>query len=249
MGKFKNGRHFLHAGDWKNYEGLPSEEQQKMPHPPLVKPVPVDAVPLKLVKPEDFISGKKPFIDLVNQRKSRRKFTDDLLTYEELSYLLWCTQGVKKTLRSGVATFRTVPSGGARHSFETYLWINRVEGLAPGLYRYLPLEHQILIIREAEDKGENLSGACLGQSFVGKAAVTFIWTTIPHRAEWRYSVVAHKMIALDAGHMCQNLYLAAESFGAGTCAVGAYDQEKMDRFLNVDGIEEFTIYIAPVGYV
>jgi len=75
----------------------------------------------------------------------------------------------------------------------------------------------------------------------------FIWTTIPYRMEWRYSVVSHKIIALDAGHVCQNLYLACESIGCGTCAIGAYDQEKMDRFLGVDGEEEFAIYAAPVG--
>ena len=75
----------------------------------------------------------------------------------------------------------------------------------------------------------------------------FIWTTIPNRMEWRYSVVSHKIIALDAGHVCQNLYLACESIGCGTCAIGAYDQEKMDKFLGVDGEEEFAIYAAPVG--
>jgi SagB-type dehydrogenase family enzyme len=79
--------------------------------------------------------------------------------------------------------------------------------------------------------------------------VTCIWTTIPYRMEWRYGAAAHKVIALDAGHVCQNLYLACEAIGAGTCAVAAYHQELMDQFLRVDGTDEFTIYIAPVGKV
>jgi nitroreductase len=54
---------------------------------------------------------------------------------------------------------------------------------------------------------------------------------------------------LDAGHVCQNLYLASEAIGAGTCAIAAYDQEKMDALLDVDGMEEFTIYLAPVGKI
>ncbi len=94
-----------------------------------------------------------------------------------------------------------------------------------------------------------LTQAALDQSFAGKSAVTFIWTTIPARMEWRYSRVSYKVIALDAGHVCQNLYLACEAIGAGTCAIAAYDQEFADKILGIDGIEEFTIYMASVGKV
>ena len=94
-----------------------------------------------------------------------------------------------------------------------------------------------------------LTEATLGQAFVGQAAVVFIWTTIPYRMEWRYGLAAHKVIALDAGHVCQNLYLACEAIGAGTCAVAAYHQQLMDRLVRVDGQEEFVIYLAPVGKV
>lgn len=64
--------------------------------------------------------------------------------------------------------------------------------------------------------------------------------------EWRYGEVSYKVIALDVGHVCQNLYLACEAVEAGICAIGAYDQEDMDALLGVDGKEEITIYIAPV---
>jgi SagB-type dehydrogenase family enzyme len=67
--------------------------------------------------------------------------------------------------------------------------------------------------------------------------------------EWRYDIAAHKVIAIDAGHVCQNLYLACEAIGAGTCAVAAYNQTLMDRLLKVDGNDEFAIYMAPVGKV
>ena len=67
--------------------------------------------------------------------------------------------------------------------------------------------------------------------------------------EWRYDIAAHKVIAIDAGHVCQNLYLACEAINAGTCAVAAYNQSLMDKLLKIDGDEEFTIYMAPVGKV
>ena len=79
--------------------------------------------------------------------------------------------------------------------------------------------------------------------------MTFLWTAIPYRMEWRYDIAAHKVIAIDAGHVCQNLYIACEAIGAGTCAVAAYHQELMDSLLGVDGTEEFTLYLAAVGKV
>ncbi len=60
-------------------------------------------------------------------------------------------------------------------------------------------------------------------------------------------VLKKKVIAMDAGHVCQNLYLACEAVGCSTCAIGAYDQEYADAVLDVDGEDEFTIYMAPVS--
>jgi len=142
-----------------------------------------------------------------------------------------------------------VPSAGARHALETYLCAFRVAGLDAGFYRYLPLEHELLFLFEEDRAAEKIAEAALGQSFVGRSAVTFLWTAVPSRMEWRYDLAAHKVIAVDAGHVCQNLYLACEAIGAGTCAVAAYDQQRMDRLLRVDGSDEFTIYLAPVGKV
>jgi SagB-type dehydrogenase family enzyme len=125
----------------------------------------------------------------------------------------------------------------------------QVEELERGIYRYLPLEHRLLREGAGENLAERLVEATLGQPFTGRGAVTFVWTAVPYRMEWRYGAASYKVLALDAGHVCQNLYLACEAVGAGTCAVAAYDQGAMDRLLGVDGEEEFTLYIAPVGKV
>ncbi len=118
-----------------------------------------------------------------------------------------------------------------------------------GIYRYLPLEHQLLIVSLNENLPEDIVTATFYQSFIGKAPVTFIWTTIPYRMEWRYHIAAHKVIAIDAGHVCQNLYLACSAIGGGTCAVAAYHQELMDKLLEVDGNNEYAIYLAAVGKI
>ncbi len=124
-----------------------------------------------------------------------------------------------------------------------------MDTLAEGVYRYLPLSHELVEVYLGQGLERTLIEACLGQAFVGEAAAVLILTVIPYRMEWRYGPAAHKVLALDAGHVVQNVYLLCEAIGAGTCAVAAYDQAKMDAFVRVDGQDEFVIYLAPVGKV
>jgi SagB-type dehydrogenase family enzyme len=188
--------------------------------------------------------GGPSVAEAIMNRKSRRKYSAAEISLEELSFLLFATQGVRK--RSSAYSFRSVPSGGARHPFETYVFADRVGGLAKGLYRYLPLEHKLVAARPfAEGMPGELDTALNRQLW--NAAAYFIWTAVPYRTEWRYAQASAKIIALDAGHVCGNLYLACEAVGCGTCGIGAYRQGAMDRFLGVDGGDEFAIYAAPVG--
>ena len=238
-------RGFLKGDLWGEAGDLDTDQEKGIPVPPLQKPYPADATLLELVPPEKFSSGRAPLIDVITQRKSERNFLPEPLTLEELSFLLWVTQGV----RGNSSRLRTVPSAGARHPFETYLIVNKVNDVEPGLYRYLPLDHTLLFLRVDPNFSEKVMDACRGQAFCADSAVVFIWTAIPYRTEWRYSIIAHKMIAIDSGHVCQNLYLACGSIRAGTCGIGAYDHKKVDTLLGVDGEEEFTVYLAPVGRV
>jgi len=242
-------RTFLKAYRWDEWEKSDTDQRKQIPPPSPQKPYPKDATLIDLVLPEDLTVGEMSLLEAINRRKSHRKFTKEPLTLEELSFLLWSTQGVREVTGGGSVIRRTVPSGGSRHPFETYLLVNRVKDLEPGLYRYLPLEHKLCFLYADTELSEKVSRGCWGQTFVGQGAVVFIWTAIPYRSEWRYTMVCHKMIAMDAGHLCQNLYLASESIGAGTCAIGKYHQDKMDAILDVDGKEEFVIYAAPVGKI
>lgn len=231
------------ARKWTDFSA--TDQSKGMPAPPIQKPVPEDAEIIQLPGDFDF---PVDLTDAVISRKSRRGFTKKSMTLDELSFLLWMTQGIRGE-PGKVNAFRTVPSAGCRHALETYVFAFRVEGLAVGIYRYLPLDHALVAESSSDDLDGSLTDACLGQKFAGEAAATFAWTTVPYRMEWRYGPVSYKVIALDAGHVCQNLYLGCEAIGCGTCAIGAYDQDLMDALLGVDGDDEFTIYIAPVGKV
>lgn len=226
-------------------ENVESDQRRGLPFPPLQK-APKGQI-MDLPEWDKAAFEERDIVKLIADRRSRRSFTKDSISMEQLSWLLWSTQGVHEIFRQGIATRRTVPSAGARHPFETYLCAMNVAGLASGIYRYLAIEHKLELVRLSETLSEPLIEGCLGQPFCGEAAVTFVWTTIPYRSEWRYPLTAHKIILLDAGHICQNMYLAAEAIGFGTCAVAAYDQKAMDSLIGIDGADEFTVYIAPVG--
>jgi SagB-type dehydrogenase family enzyme len=223
-----------------------TEQSQGLQPPALQKPAPPESVVIKLADPDSWSIAPCDLQAAIANRESRRRFNSDPLSLDELAFLLWATQGVRKVLHEA-AVLRTVPSAGCRHPFETYLAVTRVAGLECGIYRYLPLEHSLVLVRELLNLPARLTAVCLGQAFAGQAAATFVWTAIPARTEWRYAEASYKVIALDAGHVCQNLYLACEAVGAGTCAIAAYDQELCDALIGADGSEEFVVYLAPVG--
>lgn len=240
-------RNFMKANftDWGD---VISDQNQKIPMPPLSKAYTGNQIIKLPTVSENDIEQTNLYRALAN-RKSHRKYTDERLSILELSYLLYMTQGIKGVGKNNAYTLRTVPSGGARHPFETYLYIQLVDDLKPGIYRYLPLSHGIEFLFEDENASLKIAKGTLGQTFVGNCAVTFIWSCVPYRSEWRYHISAHKTMLLDAGHLCQNLYLACEAINCGTCAIAAYDQKLMDEFLKVDGEDEFVVYLAPVGKV
>ena len=225
-----------------------SDQMKGLAMPPSQKAYDLVSELISLPALDKYILKKPDIHDCIASRKSRRRYNKKNLTLEELAYLLWATQGVRKVLPSG-RHYRTVPSAGSRHSFETYLVIQHVKGLKPGVYRYLPFDNKIVYLFTTENLPEKMTALASDQPFVGDSAVCFIWSSIPYRMEWRYGCESAKPILIDVGHVCQNLYLACESIGCGTCGVAAYEQDALDKFLGLNGKDEFVIYLAPVGKV
>jgi len=223
----------------------PSDQSRRMPLPPVVRSFTADAAMVDLPAPGDLNLQPLDFHALVTERTSLRRYTATPLSLEELSFLLWCTQGVKEV--SQIHTLRTVPSAGSRHPFETVLLVNRVNDLESGLYAYDALGHKLALLRTGDDLGDHLAAVCHGQAFMKHSAVSFIWVAVPYRTTWRYTERGYRYLHLDAGHVCQNLYLAAEAIGGGACAVAAFDDDALIDFLHLDPAEAFVIYLAAVG--
>ncbi len=183
--------------------------------------------------------------EILRKRRSRRRFhTERSLSLESLTRLLWAAQGA--TQRYGRTLFRTAPSAGALYPVETYLSVRSVAGLAPGVYHFRPQAFDLEQLRD-RDHSIDLARAALGQAMVADAQLTFIWTALLGRSRWKYRQRAYRYIYLDAGHIGQNVCLAAEAEGLGSCMVGAFFDDHINALLGVDGTEETTIYLSCVG--
>jgi len=247
MKSIDSGREFMKSG-FADMDGRRSDQSGGVRQPPLEKPYEQSVKVIKLPRPDARAVRKADIYACMKDRRSRRRFSNQPLTLVELALLLWATQGIDSIGPERCSTFRPAPSAGARHAFETYIIANRVSGLDGGIYRYLPLTHELLPTAEMSDEvSQRLTAATFGQRFVARGAVVFVWSCLPYRGEWRYQHEAHKNMLLDAGHVCQNLYLAAEAVEFGACAIAAYDQDAMDSLLGLDGADEFVVYLAPVG--
>lgn len=242
--RIKKMRKFLKDYDREEVDFDATDQARKVPMPDIQKPW-TGEDPVALPRAEDLDLPDMTVAEAIGKRRSRRVFQAQEMKLEELSYLLWATGGIRS--QRPYRILRNTPSAGNRHSEETYLAVFRVKGLKQGIYRYLPLEHQIGLVAEYPDLYDRVNRAARMQLFASRCNVLFLWTSIPYRTEWRYDFASAKVIALDMGHICQNLYLACESIGYGTCAVAAYDQDQADALLGIDGEEEFTVYMAPVG--
>ncbi len=224
----------------------PSQQEQGLPQPPLELPFSDDVPCIALPRPDGIHAPETSLRQLVEQRRTLRRYSGQPLTLEELAYLLWISQGVKR-ISPRPSTARTVPSAGARHAFETYVLANQVEGLQPGLYRYLAIEHALQPANLSPEINEQITQACDDQSQIRNSAATFVWVAVTARMVYRYGQRGYRYLHLDAGHVCQNLYLAAENIGGGACAIAHFHDDQLNAVMGVDGEEQFVIYLASVG--
>jgi SagB-type dehydrogenase family enzyme len=181
----------------------------------------------------------------LNIRKSIRHYSDKPISQEELSFLLWASGGIQRTEKG--RDFRTAPSAGSRYPIETYVIINNVRDLKPGLYHYNVKEHALDEIKLGT-LGEEITSAALDQEMCASAPLVIIWTAVFRRSKWRYGQRAYRYIYLDAGHIAQNLALSAAAIGLGSCQIGALLDEEVNRIVGIDGKSESIIYMSVAGY-
>ena len=180
----------------------------------------------------------------LKKRKSVRDFQDKPISKGQLAYLLWAATGIQR-IEDGYE-FRTAPSAGALYPIETYLVVNNVKGLEAGIYHYSIRSGQLEQLRRGDFRRQ-IAAAALGQTMCATASVVFVWAAVFERCKWKYGQRAYRYIYLDAGHIAENLALAAASLDRGSCEIGALYDEQANAIVGVDGIVESVICMAVVG--
>lgn len=192
-----------------------------------------------------FDLNQPPSLDQVlRQRKSIRDFQAKSISRGRLSYMLWASTGIQR-IEDGYE-FRTVPSAGALYPIETYVIVNNVNNLDAGVYHYSVRSHFLELIKQGDFK-QTITAAALGQGMCATAAAIFVWTAIFERCKWKYGQRAYRYIYLDAGHIAENLALAAVSLNLGSCEIGALYDDHVNAILGIDGVEESVLCMAAAG--
>jgi SagB-type dehydrogenase family enzyme len=182
--------------------------------------------------------------DILQYRRSNRRYGGGPLSLNDLAMLLWASQGISG--RAGSFFFRTAPSAGALYPVETYLSIQNVDTVLPGLYHFQPVDFTLEMLQEGP-AAQKVAAAALDQNFMAKAGAVFIWSAVLRRNFSKYGHRGLRYVMLDAGHICQNLLLASEGLQLGACPVAAFYDDQMNSLLGLDGEEESVIYLAAVG--
>lgn len=257
MDSFAANRTFMKSGFDVPGREYVSDQERGLPPPPVEMAVNDGRRTIALPPVDRSVVTHGDLFACLDNRRSRRNYQGAPVTLAELSFLLWASQGVQRIIpaykKTGQITLRPVPSAGGRHAFETYLAISHVAGLEQGIYAYRPVEHELVLLHAEADLAAKLIYAYGGEDYqdeaqwLGKAPVVFLWSCLPERGEWRYHREAHRLMLIDAGHVCQNLYLACEGLGFGACAIAGYVQKAFDDLVHLDGEVEFVVYVAAVG--
>lgn len=190
--------------------------------------------------PEPRLTGDVSLEECLLNRRSVREYTEEPVTLPELSQLLWAAQGITNEYGH-----RTAPSAGGLYPLEVYVVAGDVDGLEPGIYRYLTEEHGLVLIT-AGDKRAELAVASLDQEWVKQGALDFVITGIWQRTTDKYGDRGTRYVYLEAGHAAQNICLQAAALELGTVTIGAFHDDQIRELLDLPEGED-PLYVMPVG--
>ncbi len=225
-------------------ENLPSHSLDWSKKPEVYKIYPNPIIKIDLPKP--IFDDKVGFWKIVLNRHSSRQFSESPLTIMDLSMLLYGTMGLNRIYLEDNYSLRVTPSAGGLFPIETYVAINNVETIDQGIYHYDIQNHALEGLKKGDFK-KKMAEACLGQRMAYYSAVNFIWTAIVERSKWKYLQRCYRYIYLDSGHIGQNFYLISEALDLSCCVIGAIFDDEINTLLDIDGKEEFVVYIGVVG--
>ncbi len=207
---------------------------------PVLEPVGPDVAPVGL--PEVTGAGAGLW-KVLAARRSGRRYTGEALSLDELGALCWAAQGV--TAVKGGHQLRAAPSAGALYALDLCAVLPGPEPAA-GVYVYQPDGHLLKPVLRGEAMTA-LAAASAEQKFMARSAVIFVLSAHPQRSVWRYEERSWRYFYLDAGHVGENIMLAAQGLGLASCGIGAFCDSAINEVLVLDGVDEVPVYMIAVG--
>jgi len=204
---------------------------------PAVASAPLPTLKLPAPGLQSGVSLEEAFL----KRRSIREYANLPLTIEEGSQLLWAAQGITGKEGGG----RTAPSAGALYPLEVYLVVGNIRNLAPGVYRYRPENHELVMVRGGDLRAE-LAMAASEQVCVKEGAIDIVFTAVYERTTRKYGERGIRYVHIEAGHSAQNVCLQATALNLGAVTVGAFSDEQVRSILDIPQVE-VPLYIIPVG--
>jgi SagB-type dehydrogenase family enzyme len=194
--------------------------------------------------------GESAITKLVRARYSCRKFQPQQMPLATLSMLVWAANGLTRQgeLPDGnLWMSRTVPSAGGLYPLEVYALVQRVEGLAAGVYHYSVWHHSL------EPLGSpmgfrDFEHAVLAFPFIEDANVMLFLVAVFERTQRKYGPRGYRYILLEAGHAAQNVCLAATESALASLCIGGYLDTKLNTLLQLQDSKEGVVYALGVGY-
>lgn len=201
---------------------------------------------MKIKLPRPRISEEGSLTELLNKRKSWRRFSSQSLRLEEISQILWSAGG--KNIDGLTGATRVYPSAGATYPLEIYFVVgkNSVEGLEEGVYLYR-WEENALEKNLSGDVRKELAKACLGQEFIAEAPISVAIAAEYVRTTGYYGQRGIRYVHMEVGSVTQNLHLVVEALGLGTVIIGAFSDGEVKKILNLPKNIE-PLAIMPIGY-
>jgi SagB-type dehydrogenase family enzyme len=187
--------------------------------------------------------------EVIARRRSRRDFGCGPIDLDALAALLDAGYGVTGAIESTdhpPVPVRAVPSGGALYPLELYAAVLRVQGLEPGLYHFDPLAPGLESVRPCLTADE-VAALCTYPEIGSSCAVLLLVAGIFGRTRFKYGLRGYRFALLEAGHVAQNIVLAATALDLAAVPLGAFYDQRADAFLGLDGVNESTLYTIAVG--
>ncbi|BAL80239.1 SagB/ThcOx family dehydrogenase [Caldisericum exile] len=185
-------------------------------------------------------------VEALEKRHSERAYLSRNVSFEDLSYIIHYSYGIKKFLSYAYNVknypVRYSPSAGGLQPFDLYLFVNNVDGLKQGTYYYHPLKNGIYLI----DSGNKriILRRILKVYFPVFASVIFVIVANINRVTWKYGERAYRFLNLDAGILAENICLLSTSVSLGSCMLAAYDNKAIKEELDLTEHEEPMLLIS-----